>query len=99
MPRQNAKPCQEEYNLPFDQGESDMWSTPRKVRVRGYVKRAKAAGMLPELLYTSDDGGIVEISSDALPGFVRRSPRSPKQRRSGCVPTHMAGYTYIKGRP
>jgi len=73
-----------------------MWSTHRKVRVRGYVKRAKAAGMLPELLYTSDDGGIVEISSDALPGSLKKSALAEATQKR-VVPTHMAGYTYIKG--
>ena len=76
-----------------------MWSTHRKVRVRGYVKRAKAAGMLPELIDTSDDGGIVEISSDALPGSLTKLRARRSNAEAGRADAHGRIHLHQGPRP
>jgi catechol 2,3-dioxygenase-like lactoylglutathione lyase family enzyme len=70
-----------------------VWLTPD---VRAYVARAKANGMQPEPLYTSEDGGIVDISSDTFPGTLTRAALA-EARQKGVTPTRQAGYTYIRG--
>ena len=70
-----------------------VWLTPD---VRGYVKRARAAGMHPEPLYTSDEGGSVEVSTDTFPGSLTRAGLA-EAKAKGVVPTRTAGYTYIAG--
>ena len=70
-----------------------VWLTPD---VRRYVARARANKMEPEPLYTSDEGGHVDISSDTIPGtLTKRALADAKQK--GVAPTHQAGFTYIKG--
>ncbi len=70
-----------------------VWLTPN---VRDYLARARASGMLPEPLYTSDDGGTVEVSSDTLPGTLTRAALA-EARQKGVTPTRQAGFTYIHG--
>ena len=70
-----------------------VWLTPN---VREYVARARSHGMVPEPLYTSDEGGSVEISSDTVPGTLTKSALAEAKAR-GVVPTHQAGFTYIAG--
>ncbi len=70
-----------------------VWLTPD---VRAYVARAHAASMAPEPLYTSEDGGIVEISSDTLPGTLTKAALADA-RQKGVTPTRQAGYTYVRG--
>jgi len=70
-----------------------VWLTPD---VRRYVARARANRMEPEPLYTSDEGGHVDISSDTIPGTLTRSALADA-RQKGVAPTHQAGFTYIKG--
>lgn len=70
-----------------------VWLTPD---VRRYVARARSHGMLPEPLYTSDEGGTVEISSETLPGTLTKAALA-EARAKGVVPTRQAGYTYIAG--
>jgi hypothetical protein len=70
-----------------------VWLTPN---VREYVERARAAGMTPEPLYTSDEGGTVEISSDTFPGTLTKAALADA-RQKGVTPTHQAGFTYIHG--
>lgn len=64
--------------------------------VRAYVARARADGMMPEPLYTSEDGDIVEISSDTFPGTLTRAGLADA-RAKGVKPTRQAGYTYVRG--
>lgn len=70
-----------------------VWLTPN---VRDYVARARAASMAPEPLYTSDEGGAVEISSDTYPGTLTRAALA-EARQKGVTPTRQAGFTYIHG--
>ena len=70
-----------------------VWLTPD---VRAYVARAQASGMQPEPLYTSDEGGTVHVSSDTLPGTLTKAALA-EARQKGVMPTHQAGFTYIKG--
>src|SRR5688500_7304247 len=63
-----------------------VWLTPD---VRAYVARAKANGMQPEPLYTSEDGGIVDISSDTFPGTLTRAALA-EARQKGVTPTRQA---------
>jgi catechol 2,3-dioxygenase-like lactoylglutathione lyase family enzyme len=69
-----------------------VWLTPD---VRAYVKRAQAAGMTVEPLYTSEEGGIVEVSTDTYPGTLTKSGLADAKQKG--VPTRMGGYTYVKG--
>ena len=70
-----------------------VWLTPD---VRDYVMRAKASGMAVEPLYTSDEGGSVEVSSDTLPGTLTRAALA-EAKQKGVMPTRQAGFTYIHG--
>jgi len=70
-----------------------VWLTPD---VRTYVTRARANGMEPEPLHTSDEGGIVQVSSDTFPGTLTRAALA-EAKQKGVVPTRQAGFTYIKG--
>ena len=70
-----------------------VWLTPN---VREYVTRAKAAGFTVEPLYTSDEGGSVEVSSDTLPGTLTKAAMA-EARAKGVTPTRQAGFTYIHG--
>lgn len=70
-----------------------VWLTPN---VREYVTRAKASGFTVEPLYTSDDGGSVEVSSDTLPGTLTKAAMA-EARAKGITPTRQAGFTYIHG--
>lgn len=70
-----------------------VWLTPD---VRAYVARARSHGREPEPLYTSEEGGTVEVSSDTIPGTLTRSALADA-RRNGVVPTRQAGFTYIAG--
>jgi catechol 2,3-dioxygenase-like lactoylglutathione lyase family enzyme len=64
--------------------------------VRAYVARARANGMMPEPLYTAEDGGTVDISSDTFPGTLTKSGLADA-RQKRVTPTGQAGYTYIRG--
>lgn len=64
--------------------------------VRAYVKRARAAGMAVEPLYTSDEGGSVEVNTDTYPGSLTRSGLA-EAKAKGVQPTRTQGYTYIAG--
>ena len=70
-----------------------VWLTPN---VRAYVKRARARGFVPDPLYTSDEGGTVEISSDTYPGTLTKSAITDA-RQKGVTPTGQAGFTYVRG--
>lgn len=70
-----------------------VWLTPD---VRRYVARARANKMEPEPLYTSEQGGRVDISSDTFPGTLTRAALIDAKQK-GVMPTHQAGFTYING--
>jgi hypothetical protein len=79
--------------LPQSAYRHQVWLTPD---VRAYVSRARASGMLPEPLYTSEDGAIVDISSETFPGTLTKSGVA-EARQKGVTPSRQAGYTYIRG--
>ena len=60
--------------------------------VREYVARARRRGMPPAPLYTSEDGGTVDVSSDILPGTLTRAGLA-EAKQKGIAPTRQAGYT------
>ncbi len=70
-----------------------VWLTPD---VRTYLARARASGMEPEPLYTSDEGGRVDVSSDTFPGTLTKAALA-EARRTGVMPIRQAGFTYIAG--
>ena len=79
--------------LPQSAYRHQVWLTPD---VRAYVARARASGMLPEPLYTSEDGAIVDISSETFPGTLTKSGLA-EARQKGVTPSRQGGYTYIRG--
>jgi hypothetical protein len=70
-----------------------VWLTPN---VREFVARARANMMEPEPLYTSDEGGHVEISSDTFAGSLTKTALA-EAKAKGVMPTHQAGFTFIHG--
>ncbi len=70
-----------------------VWLTPN---VREFVARARANMMEPEPLYTSDEGGHVDISSDTFAGSLTKTALADAKAK-GVVPTHQAGFTFIHG--
>jgi hypothetical protein len=88
-----AKVASAPPTVPQSAYRHQVWLTPD---VRAYVARARASGMLPEPLYTSEDGAIVEISSETFPGTLTKSGLA-EARQKGVTPSRQAGYTYIRG--
>jgi catechol 2,3-dioxygenase-like lactoylglutathione lyase family enzyme len=70
-----------------------VWLTPN---VREFVARARAGMMEPEPLYTSEEGGHVEISSDTFAGSLTKTALA-EAKAKGVAPTHQAGFTFIHG--
>jgi catechol 2,3-dioxygenase-like lactoylglutathione lyase family enzyme len=79
--------------LPQSAYRHQVWLTPD---VRAYVARARANGMMPEPLYTAEDGATVDISSETFPGTLTKAGLA-EARQKGITPTRQAGYTYIRG--
>jgi catechol 2,3-dioxygenase-like lactoylglutathione lyase family enzyme len=70
-----------------------VWLT---ANVREYVARARAHGMQLDPLYTSDEGAIVDVSTDTFPGTLTKTELAAA-RAKGVTPTRQAGYTYVRG--
>jgi catechol 2,3-dioxygenase-like lactoylglutathione lyase family enzyme len=47
-------------------------------------------------LFTSDEGGIVDVSTDTFPGTLTKAELAAA-RVKGLTPTRQAGYTYVQG--
>lgn len=70
-----------------------VWDTPD---VRQFALRVRDAGMAVLPLYTSDEGGTVEVSSDAVGyGLTKAGLEDAKKR--GLTPTHKGGLVYAEG--
>ena len=70
-----------------------VWLTPN---VRDYVARARANGMQLDPLYTSDEGAIIDVSTDTFAGTLTKAELAAA-RAKGVTPTRQGGYTYVRG--
>ena len=69
-----------------------VWLTPD---VRQWVGRIRSANLEMMPLFTSDEGGSVDVSTDTLPGTLTRSALA-EAKQKGVQPTHTAGFAFAK---
>jgi catechol 2,3-dioxygenase-like lactoylglutathione lyase family enzyme len=69
------------------------WNTPDS---RKYLEKFHALKLETVPMFSAYDGGIIEMSSDALPGYLTRQ-QIDEARTKGVQPARTAGFGYIKG--
>ena len=69
------------------------WLTPDS---RVTLERFRTMGLQTIPMYTAEDGGTVDITSDTYPGTLTKTQLAAA-KANGAVPSHMAGYQYLKG--
>jgi hypothetical protein len=69
------------------------WNTPDS---RKYNERFRALGLEIAQMWDAADGTLVDMSSDALPGFPTQE-QILELRARGAVPTRQGGFGYLRG--
>jgi hypothetical protein len=69
------------------------WLTPDS---RLTLERFRTMGLHTIPMYTAEDGGTVDITSDTFPGTLTKQQLEDAKTK-GVTPTHSAGYQYLRG--
>ena len=69
------------------------WNTPD---ARRYMEKFRALNLRILPMYADPDGTVVEISSDAFPGYPTKQQIADAKAK-GATPTHVGGFQYLRG--
>jgi hypothetical protein len=69
------------------------WLTPDS---RKNLERFRTMGLQTIPMYTEEDGGTIDITSDTFPGTLTKAQLADAKAK-GVMPTHTAGYQYLRG--
>lgn len=88
-----ASPPQNELTGPQTSVWHFGWNTPNS---RAYNERFRAMGLQIAQMWDAADGKLVDMSSDALPGFPTQE-QILELRAKGVQPTRQGGFGYLRG--